>query len=415
MLNEPWLNQIVMPSPDPVPLPGPPWLLRFFLVLGWFLHALPLAAILGGALIALVTEILARLRPEDQFYSKLARQIGGILPVAMGITITFGIVPLLFLQVLYGQAFFASSVLMAWPWLSIPMVLILAYYGFYLNALARDWLGRLRPWIILKSFLVLVWVALIFTSNATLMSKPSIWLAIERGDYAGWFINLSEPSALPRLAHLFSVALELSGLMLCLYAWYLIRWREAETGYAHRVAVYGLRWAVGAAASQAITIPLFLVRMETRVTHLFLGGDPVLTGLMATAILLSIMAFGFETWGLYSRNPIRWGLVSLGLCTLVIGITAFNREAIRRAYLSQFLNVDALPSTFQAGPFLIFLTGFVLAIAGIGYVLWISFSPVRQPRPAAGGGMVVEKYRPEPVPPRPEAKIPLGNKRKGGG
>ena len=53
------------------------------------------------------------------------------LPVLLPATITLGIAPLLFVQVLYGQYFYTSSIIVAWPWFLVLVLLTVAYYGFY--------------------------------------------------------------------------------------------------------------------------------------------------------------------------------------------------------------------------------------------------------------------------------------------
>ena len=64
------------------------------------------------------------------------------LPVAIAATVTLGVAPLLFVQVLYGRLFFTSSILMAWFWLAIVPLVILAYYGAYLLAFRGEAPGR---------------------------------------------------------------------------------------------------------------------------------------------------------------------------------------------------------------------------------------------------------------------------------
>ena len=49
--------------------------------------------------------------------------------------------PLLFVQVLYGRLFLTSSVLMAWWWLAVVPLVILAYSGAYLLAFRGKALG----------------------------------------------------------------------------------------------------------------------------------------------------------------------------------------------------------------------------------------------------------------------------------
>ena len=46
-------------------------------------------------------------------------------------TVNLGIPPLLFLQTLFGQFLYSSSILMAVFWLSVVPVLIVAYYAAY--------------------------------------------------------------------------------------------------------------------------------------------------------------------------------------------------------------------------------------------------------------------------------------------
>ena len=55
------------------------------------------------------------------------------LPVMIALGINMGVPPLLFLQVVYGNLFYSSSVLMAVYWILIIPLLILAYYGTYIH------------------------------------------------------------------------------------------------------------------------------------------------------------------------------------------------------------------------------------------------------------------------------------------
>ena len=56
------------------------------------------------------------------------------MPIIMAMGINFGIVPLLFIQVGFYQIFYPATVLMAWSWLAVIVLLIPAYYGVYVYA-----------------------------------------------------------------------------------------------------------------------------------------------------------------------------------------------------------------------------------------------------------------------------------------
>ena len=85
--------------------------------------------VLGGTLIALSTRLTGGHR--DACARRALPAFTAALPTLMAATITFGVAPLLFLQVLYGRAFFASAVLMAWLWLAVIPLLLCGYYAAY--------------------------------------------------------------------------------------------------------------------------------------------------------------------------------------------------------------------------------------------------------------------------------------------
>ena len=70
-------------------------------------------------------------RKSSAFSARLADDLGHLLPSVFAFTITLGVAPLLFLQVMYGQFLYASSILIGVPWLAIIAMVILAYYGVY--------------------------------------------------------------------------------------------------------------------------------------------------------------------------------------------------------------------------------------------------------------------------------------------
>src|SRR5262245_50672909 len=118
----------VIPDADPAGLPAPVWLLKLLLVVTFALHLVPMNLALGGGMVAVWSSLRARGRAgadaaEADSHRALAAGLAKLLPVATAFTITLGIAPLLFLQVLYGQLFYTSSVLMAWSWLAVIVLL----------------------------------------------------------------------------------------------------------------------------------------------------------------------------------------------------------------------------------------------------------------------------------------------------
>ena len=115
-------NANPMPSADPLGLPLPPELIQALAYLTLTLHFLAVDFTLGG----LVLLIWARLRGRSGD-SAITRFFRNGLPLGFSYLVTLGIPPLLFLQVLYGQLFYTSSVLIGAFWIMMVPTLILSY------------------------------------------------------------------------------------------------------------------------------------------------------------------------------------------------------------------------------------------------------------------------------------------------
>ena len=163
----------LVPSPDVLPLPAPVPLLHALLLLTFFVHVLFMNGLLGGILLVSWSRLRAR-SPSDT-HALLAGQLTRLLPILVAGTVTAGVAPLLFLQALYGQFFFTSSVIMAWPWFLVIPLVILAYYGTYVQAYTGERPGRGRKTLLLLTALMFAAVAFLYVNNTTLMLRPDRW------------------------------------------------------------------------------------------------------------------------------------------------------------------------------------------------------------------------------------------------
>src|SRR4030066_1191384 len=117
----------IIPVIDPMPLPAPFWLFKFLLVFTFILHIIAMNFMLGGGIIAFFARLFSKSENHQRLFEDTSRKI----PSLLAATITLGVAPLLFVQVLYGQFFYTSSILMAWPWFLVIVLLTVGYYGFY--------------------------------------------------------------------------------------------------------------------------------------------------------------------------------------------------------------------------------------------------------------------------------------------
>ena len=162
----------LIPSPDI--LPAPWWLFYILLVATFTLHLIVANVMLGGGIMALMGEWFKRREEKDNALS-MRKEIAPKLPMTIALTVNLGVPPLLFLQILYGNFIYVSTMLMAVYWLSIFVLIILAYYGAYLYNLKYDRLAGLRTWVMGVSVLMMLAVGFFFTNSLLIMTDPKVW------------------------------------------------------------------------------------------------------------------------------------------------------------------------------------------------------------------------------------------------
>lgn len=354
---------IIVPPPDPVGLPAPAWLLQILLIFTFVLHLLAMNLLVGGVVIMAWSSSRAK---SSAFYEQLRQRLSRALPPTMSFTITLGVAPLLFVQVLYGQAFYTASVLMAWPWLALVPLVMLAYYGLYLVYFRPDWLRAWTSFVAWVSALFILLVGLLFTHNATLNLAPVRWSEMYAASASGLHLNWSEPSLIPRYLHFVVAAFAVTGLGIMLLAG---THRRSDPEWAEQATNYGAKWFVGATLVQFAVGLWFLVRLPQGVMMSFLGTNMVGTLILWVGVALSVVAIL-----LVRRN------VALASATIVVTIVlmAVVRHQIRQMQLGQYVDVNAIPVNPQWGVFAIFA---VLLVAGLGVVGWMLWKFIQSGKP----------------------------------
>ena len=310
-----------IPPPEPIALPLPIGLLEALLVGSFAVHILAVDVAVGGTVIALVHYARGR-RSGDRRHTELALGLSKTLPTAIALLINLGIPPLLFLQVLYGQAFYTSSVLLAVPWLLVVPALAVGYLAIYRlsESMAKD-----SPFALVLGVggaLLLLSIGFMLTNNVTLMLRPESWEAVYRASPHGFGLNLSEPTLLPRYAHMLLGMLAGAGAYLAVLS--TLRAPPFDAAFARRT---GLRWFVGATLLQLVVGPLFLFSQPPEIRGRFLGGSPVLSGVLWGAVLFALLAVGLALRG---QDP-RRGRAGVYAPVAAVGVTVLGMVTVRNA------------------------------------------------------------------------------------
>jgi len=354
------LDPNLVPTVDPNPLPAPYWVFKLLLIVTFFLHILAMNCMLGGAALAL----LARWRQgTNKFGNRIFFDVAKKVPVLLAATISLGIAPLLFVQVLYGQYFYTSSILVAWPWFLVIVLLIAAYYGFYFVS----YRGERRPLaagrVMLFSTTLVLIIGFIYTNNITLGLVPSRWARKYFSSPSGWNLNLSEPTLFPRYLHFMTAAIAVGGLLLVLIAW--AKWKQ-DSEYARDLFQFGGKAFLYATMAQFVVGFWFLFSLPRDLLILFMGGNALATSLLAFGIVGALASIYLMSDALRKDN-VRHAAIAVSTITALIILTmSVMRDILRDAYLKPYFHPQQFPVKTQWSPLLLFLGLFLAGVA-----LWI--------------------------------------------
>ena len=279
----------LFPLPDPIPLPAPVWIFKVLHATVLSLHFVVVQWVLGWILIGLLWNFWGRARANASLVAGSGR-IAGSLPVLMTYLINFGIPPLLFTQVLYGNFLYTSSVLIGVFWLSIVFLVIFVYATLYAGSIRAE---KARAWWVfgLVALLAAMSVAKIYSTTMTLLLRPEVWLEMFRAHPGGTGLPPHDPTTTPRWLFMLAGGLTMGGLALVVMGTRLKQSAEK----AFQVSTGGWFAAVGALIQTAAAWQVFHTQPQAVLSQLnenaFYHPLPaVWLGLAAGAVLLGLLA-----------------------------------------------------------------------------------------------------------------------------
>ncbi len=354
----------LIPQADPLPLPAPPWLLWGLLMLTFFLHVLPMNFVLGGSVISVVS----RLRSGgDENHRRLSLWMGKLTPTVVAGAITFGVAPLLFVQTLYGRLLFSGSILMAWFWLAVIPMLILAYYGTYLIAFKEERLGKAAGVVSLVVMLLFLCIGFTYSNNMSMMLRPDTFLTSHRAEARGLHLNLADATLVPRFFHMLLGAIAVAALIVCFYGVAKLKEDEEHARWAIR---YGALWFVVPTGLNFLAGLWWLGMLPREVMLRFAGKNVIATGSLTLGALFGLGALIMMTLSINAKQPER--LVKGSAWTLALTLVAmlFSRDQVREGMLE--IAGFQLPTWIepQWGVIAIFA---ILLVAGLATTVWMAF------------------------------------------
>jgi hypothetical protein len=342
----------LIPAPDIIPVHWA-WF-KVLLIITFTAHILLMNIMLGSAIIAFISSLY---RETDGSLIYLEKEISQKNTFIIAFTINFGVAPLLFLQVLYGNFFYTSSILMAVYWLSVIFLLITAYYAAYIYKFNFERLAGNRKYAAGLSALFLLVTGFLFTNNMSLMLVPASWTRYFTNP-SGTILNLTEPTLFPRFFHYIAASVAVSGLYIA------ITWeRKKINGVSHSDINIsrGMKYFTYATIVQFCIGIWFLISLPREIMLLFMGGDILNSAVFVAGLLTGITSlfFGFtkKVW------PAAWATVSTVIFMVIL------RDMVRTAYLKPYFAVDKLKVIYQYSPMIMFLAALVFGTLVVIYII----------------------------------------------
>jgi hypothetical protein len=355
---------IPIPAADPMPLPGPIWLLKTLLLIVFFLHVIFMNCTLAGGLTAVFNAVRGR-STRHPLSRKLSADLARVLPVFVAFTVTLGVASLLFLQVLYGNLFYTSSILIGVYWFSVILLVIIGYYGYYyFNAHSGDKATTASIVTLSLAVLCFLTIGFIFTNNMTLMWSPEKWLAMYRARPSGAHLNLSDQSVIPRYLHTIVGAFGVFTAALAHYG--TVRF-EKDPEYGGWLVRRSTIVFAGTTVLQFLIGMWFLMSMPKNVALIFFR-DGVGVAIFAVALLAVLAATILLLIGGTAKEPSPLIHAGFGMVLITVALMIVMRDMVRTAYLNPYFQMSRLQVSPQIGIIVVFLLTFG---GGLATLVWM--------------------------------------------
>jgi hypothetical protein len=277
----------------------------------------------------------------------------------MAWAVTAGVAPLLFLQLLFGQFFYTSSVLMAVFLLLVIPLIIVGYYALYVRNRSASSFTPLAAAMTATTTVILLYIAFALSSDVTLMLNPENWKAYA-SNRSGTILPLAEPSTFPRYLHFVVGALAVGGLAMAI----LVRAR-GRVGSGSDAERLGLRIFAAATVAEMAVGAWFLFSLPGDFARRFSGGEAYPTLVLAAGIAFGLAALLAAAYGKFAPT--------LALAPASVLSMVLARDALRTMFLSPYFDPSSLELRPQYDVLALFLLVLAAGAALVAYMVRVGF------------------------------------------
>jgi len=334
-----------MNLPDYNFLSAPLWLITTLHWITLTLHFTAMNFLVGGLIVLLHGKFGSR------WENATVIQFVRLFPSAMAATVTLGVAPLLFVQLVYPRQIYSAAIVSGWFWLMIVLAAIVSYYLLYGAAFSKAEAFRLKKRLLLGALLGLLYVSAVYSSVFSMAERPEFVKQLYASNQSGLVWNPMASDYLWRWLHMIAGAVTVGGFFVGLLG------RDDSEAFAagKRFFLWGMIAASIAGSGYLFSLqPIIAPFMRT----------PAAWSLMIGMVLsVASLHFFFKR-----RFLLTAAALFASLLTMVI-----NRHFVRLLTLDGKFDPLTWRVAPQWSPFVLFLVCFLVALAMIWYMLRIFY------------------------------------------
>jgi hypothetical protein len=331
--------------PDSNVLPAPLWLITTLHILTLTLHFGAMNFLVGGMVLVLTGRFTRR------WQNPTVRRVIALLPSIMAATVTLGVAPLLFLQLVYPAQMYSASIVSGWFWFLIIPALIAGYSLLYRSAFGSKSGRSGAAGLLWPALAAVVYVSLVYSSVFSMAERPDTIQRLYAAKQTGVMWNPAWGDYVFRWLHMMMGAVTVGGFCVGVLG--------RDDPEAFPAAKHVFAWGMGAAAlagfgylgSLGAILPAFMRSSAIWV--------------LTAGILLAAGSLHF----FFKRHFLPSGIALFSSLLLMVA----TRHQVRILRLQGTFDPAAWKVTPQWSAFLVFLASFVLALALVGYMLRLFF------------------------------------------
>lgn len=329
----------IIPEDIELVIPGNIGFFEWLIVISFLLHIVFVNITVGSSTLAVVQEIRG-IRSGNNVHDQLAEQLAHHTSILKSIAVVLGVAPLLLISVIYTQYFYPSTILIGKAWLSLLIILIIAFlllylYKFTWNRWIKGHYKRIHVLVGMMGSSLLLFVPLIFIVNVVSMLYPDMW-----ANSKGFFHALTYyPQVWQRYFHFILASFALTGFYL--YFWNKRLSLKKEPNHTSRSDLFtlgkrlGLQVLIISTALQFVTGFWLLLQFEPEIRLLYMGEDMLLTGLLGGSIILTMVLLIF-LFLLMKKDKRRYLIFSVTTFMIILAAMGWMRHELRETYLDPY-------------------------------------------------------------------------------